>query len=259
LQELPDNPSWLLRQAARAFDKKHYRRASCLCWTELRRNPNDYFVLCLYANSLYRLGGRYNDHKAASLYKQAIEINPSLPLAHAGLGIIHYSNALRIHQEYPSSIFPGGSWVMFADESDAEEPSNLMRKGFADYECGNRKVAIKELEKAANLASDIADKVELLLMATEIHCIINNEDGIKAYKEILHMAPDCIPAHFHLAGCYAATYYLHKQSPPTSYYGEHFTGNDKLALKEYKFIKRNAPELATDLESVLARFNISVR
>lgn len=147
---------------------------------------------------------------------------------------------------------------MFADESDPEEPSILKRKGFADYEYGNRKVAMKELEKAANLASDIDDKVELLLMAAEIHCIINNEDGTKAYKKILRIAPDCIPAHFHLAGCYAATYYLHKQSPPTSYYGEHFSGNDKLALKEYKFIKEGAPELATDLESVLADFNIKV-
>ena len=130
--------------------------------------------------------------------------------------------------------------------------------GYADSQVGNRKIAIKELEEAADLASDRDDKVQLLDMAAEIHCIINNEDGIKAYKKILHIAPDYVPAHFHLAGCYAATYYLHKQSPPTSYYGEHFSGNDKLALKEYKFIKENAPELASDLESVLANFDINI-
>lgn len=258
MQELPDNPSWLLKQAVRALEKNHYQRARWLCWMELCRTPNNYFALCWYAHSLYHL--RSHDQTAASLYKRAIEINPSLPLAHAGLGMIHHSSALRIHEEY--KIFPGGSWVMFRDESDPEEPSSKGQKpclsisGFADDECGNRKIAIKELEEAAELISDTDNKVKLLSMAAEIHCIISNVDGIKAYKKILRIAPDYIPAHFHLAGCYAFTYYLHKQSPPTSYYGDRFSGNDKLALKEYKFIKENAPELATDLESVLADFNI---
>ncbi|TRZ49762.1 MAG: hypothetical protein D4S01_07965 [Dehalococcoidia bacterium] len=237
MQELPDNPSWLLKQAVRAFDKEHYGRARWLCWMELRRNPNDYFTLCWYANSLYHLG-RPNDRKAACLYEQAIDINPTHPFAHTGLGTIHYSNAKRIHQEY--SIFPGGSWVMFANEKSPENKSKIsFITSYADSQVGNRKIAIKELEEAANLASDRDDKVQLLDMAAEIHCIIDNKDGIKAYKEVLRIAPDYIPAHFHLAGCYAAT------------------GKRELALQEYKFIKENAPEVATDLESVLAHFNIN--
>jgi tetratricopeptide (TPR) repeat protein len=256
-QQPSDNSSWLLKQALRAFDKKHYWCASWLCWVEMRRNPNSYFALCHYAQSLYHLGKAY-DHKAAALYKRAIEIKPSHPLAHEGLGLIHYENARRIHQEY--SMFPGGSWLMFADEKSPENENKIsLITSYADYEVGNRKIAIKELEEAANLTSDRDDKVGLLNMAAEIHCIINIEDGIKAYNNILRIAPGYVPAHFHLAGCYADTYNRHKQSPPTSYYGEHFSGNDKLALKEYKFVKENAPELASDLESVLARFNIKTK
>ncbi len=237
LQELPDHPSWLLKQALGAFDKKHYRLASWLCWIEIRRNPNNYFVLCQYAQSLYHLG-KANDRKAASIYKRAIEINPTHPLAHAGLGLIHYENALRIYKEY--SMFPGGSWLMFADEESPESERKLSLTSYADRQVGNRKIAIKELEEAANLTSDKGDKVGLLAMAAEIRCIMSNEDGIKAYKNILHIAPDYVPAHFHLAGCYAAT------------------GKCELALQEYKFITEHAPELATDLESVLARFNIKI-
>ncbi len=260
MQELPDNPSWLLKQALRAFDKKHYWYASWLCWMELRRNANEYFALCWYAKSLYFSDTHgHNDHKAASLFERAIEMNPSNPLAHAGLGIIHYSNAKRIYQEY--SMFPGGDWVMFADEKSPENKNKnkiSLITSYADSQVGNRKIAIKELEEAANLASGRDDKVQLLDMAANIHCIIDAEDGIKAYKKILRIAPDYIPAHFHLADCYAFTYYRHKQSPPTSYYGERFSGNHKLALKEYEFIKENAPELASDLESALARFDIKV-
>lgn len=256
MQELPDNPSWLLKQALRAFDKKHFRRASWLCWIEMRRNPNDYFALCQYAQSLYHLG-KANDRKAASLYKRAIEIKPAHSLAHAGLGLIHYENAKRIDQEY--SMFPGGSWLMFRDEKSPENENKFsLITSYADSQVGNRKIAIKELEEAANLTSDRDDKVELLLMAAEIHSIISSEYGIKALKKVLRIAPDCVPAHFHLAGCYAHTYYLHKQSPPTSYYGERFNGNDKLALKEYKFIKEKAPDIAPDLAAVLARFDIEI-
>lgn len=236
LQELPDNPNWLLKQAVHAFYKEHYRLARWLCWVELLLNPNDYFVLCLYANSLYYLGGRHNDYKATSIYERAIKINPTNPLAHAGLGRVHYSNVLRITREY--SLFPGGAEMMFMDESAPEKLSIV--KGFADYECGNRKVAIKELERAAQLASDVDDKVELLLMAAEIYCIISNRDAIKAYKKVLDIDPNCISAHLDLAGCYAA---IHKR---------------KLALQEYEFIKENAPEAVTHLESVLASFNIKV-
>jgi len=258
VQESSDNPSWLLEQAVRSFHKEHYKRGRWLCWMELRRNPNGYFTSCSYAVSLY-LSGRHNDRKAASLCDRAIESNPAHSLAHAGLGGTHYSNALRIHREY--SIFPGGSWVVFADEKppeDSENKNKISVMGYADSQVGNRKIAVRELEEAAGLASDRDDRVQLLDMAAEAHCIINNEDGIGAYKKILHIAPDYVPTHFHLADCYAAIYCLHKQSPPTSYCGEHSSGNDKLAVKEYKFIRENAPELASDSESVLANFDIDI-
>jgi len=256
LQELPDNPSWLLRQAAHAFDKRHYLCASWLCRIAIHRNPNNYFALCKYAQSLYHLG-KEHDHKAASIYKRAIEMNPTHPLAHAGLGLIHYENAKRIYEGY--SMFPGGSWLMFADEKSPENENEFsLITSYADSQVGNRKIAIKELEEAANLTSDKNDKLSLLEMAAEIHCIMNIAGGMKAYKRILGIAPDYVPAHFYLAGCYAESYYRHKQSPPTSYYGEHFSGNDKLAIKEYKFVKENAPDLASDLESILAHFNIKI-
>jgi len=86
---------------------------------ELLRSPNNYFALCWYANSLYFSGKHY---EAALLYERAIKNNPEHPLAHAGLGRIHYANALRIHQEY--RIFPGGSWLMFADEINPEDLEN---------------------------------------------------------------------------------------------------------------------------------------
>lgn len=75
-------------------------------------------------------------------------------------------------------------------------------------------------------------------MAAEVRCIIDNRDAIKAYKRVLQIAPNCITAHFNLAGCYAAT---HKR---------------KLALQEYEFLKNNAPELVDDLESVLGKFGV---
>jgi tetratricopeptide (TPR) repeat protein len=238
LQELPDNPSWLLKRALRAFDKKHYRLASWLCRIAIHGNPNDYFALCKYAQSLYHLG-KANDPKAASIYKRAIEINPTHSLAHAGLGLIHYTNAKRLYRE--SYTWPTGSWLMFADEKSPENDNERsLSTSYADFQVGNRKIAIKELEEAANLTSDRDDKVELLDMAAEIRCIMGNEDGIKAYKSILHIAPDYVNAHFNLAGCYAAT------------------GKCALALQEYKFITERAPELASDLESVLARFNVKI-
>jgi tetratricopeptide (TPR) repeat protein len=247
MQDLPDNPRLLIKQAVRYFDKEQYRLASCLCWIELIINPDDYFALCWYANSLY-FSSKYNDHRAASLYERAIEIKPSHPLAHGGLGRIHYSNVLRIHQEY--SIFPGGSWVMFANEKSPENSKNENKistspMSYADSQMGNRKIAIKELEKAAELSSDRSDKVDLLNMAAEIRCIINNKDAIRAYKKILCIAPENIPAHFNIAGCYAAT-------------ANYISGNKELAIKEYKFIKNNAPEVASDLESILAQFDINI-
>lgn len=256
LQELGANPSWLLRQAARAFDKRHYWRASWLCRMAIHRNPNNYFTLCKYAQSLYHLG-KHHDRKAAAIYERAIEMNPTHPLAHSGLGLIHYTNARRIYEE--SSKFPDSSWLMFLDEKSPEDENEFsLITSYADSQVGNRKIAIKKLEEAANLTSDKNDKVSLLEMAAEIHCIMHIASGIEAYKRILGIAPDYVPAHFCLASCYAESYYRHKQSPPTSYYGEHFRGNDKLAIREYKFVKENAPDLASDLESILARCNIKI-
>lgn len=159
MQELPNNPSWLLKQAVRSFYKEHYRVARWICCMELVRKRNDYFSLCWYANSLYFSG--YN-HKAAPLYERAIKINPTHPLAHAGLGRIHYANALRIHQEF--SIFPGGSWAMFADEirpEDLESNKKILIPGYADSQVGSRRIAIKELEKAAELSNEKQDKADL--------------------------------------------------------------------------------------------------
>jgi len=238
IQELQDNPSWLLKQALRAFDKKHYRYSSWLCWLRIRRNPNDYFALCQYAQSLYH-SGKANDRKAASLYKRAIGVKPEHPLAHAGLGLIHHDNALKIYREY--SMFPGGDWLMFADEKSPEDEGKFsLITSYADSQVGNRKVAVKELEEAANLTSDKDEKVQWLDMAAEIHCIIGSEDGITAYKKILSISPDYVRAHYYLAGCYAAT------------------GKRELALQEYKFITEHAPEVTTDLESELARFNLKI-
>ncbi|MFC2169952.1 tetratricopeptide repeat protein [Acidobacteriota bacterium] len=237
MQELPDNPDKLLVLAVKAYHKEDYKKLRRLCRRLLRSNRNDYFALCWYANSLYFLG-KQNDHKAVSLYEQAIKVNPDHPLAHAGLGRIHHDNAISIAREY--SIFPGGSQIMFEDELSPDDKSKRGLKGFADSECGNRKVAIKELEKAADLVKDRDDKVVTLSMAANIHCLISNEDGIQAYKKLLDIAPDYVQAHFDLAGCYAAT------------------GKCKLALQEYRYIKENAPKLATELKSVLTRYDIDV-
>ena len=240
MQELSENPSWLLRKVVEAFYKDRYKTAKWLVCIENLRNPNDYFTLCWYANALY-FSGSHNDHKAASLYMRAIEINPSHPLAHAGLGRIHYTNALRIIREY--KIFPGGPDTMFADElspTDDRDETCICVKGFADYECGNREIAIEELKHAADLVDDADDKVELLCMAAELLAEMNNKTGIIAFRKILDINLNYNPAHFHLAGCYAAT------------------GQHKLALQEYEFIKDNAPEIATDLATLLANYNVDV-
>jgi len=159
---------------------------------------------------------------------------------------------------------------MFADEESPEEEDKFsLTTSYADEHYGNRKIAIRELEAAANLATDKngkfhpdwsqAGQLKALDMAADIHCIIDIEEGIKAYKNILQIEPDYVPAHFYLASCYAESYRRHKQSAPTSYNGEHFKDNDRLALEEYEFIKKHAPQLASDLESVLARNSIKMK
>ena len=148
---------------------------------------------------------------------------------------------------------------MFMDEeSSGNEGSHSLITGFADQQVGNRKTAIMELEKAADLTDNKGQKLELLGMAAEIHCIIHIEDGIKAYNNILRIDPNYVPAHFVLADCYAETYSHHKESPPTSYNYEHFKGNDKLALIEYKWVKEHAPNLASELESKLTGCGINI-
>jgi Tfp pilus assembly protein PilF len=59
--------------------------------------------------------------------------------------------------------------------------------------------------------------------------------GIDAFKHILDIDPHYVPAHFHLAGCYAATN-QHKQS-----------------LKYYEFVRQNAPELASELAKIIQK------
>ena len=243
MKELPDNPSRSLMQAVRNFEKGRYKIAARLCRKELRRSPNDYFALCWYANSLFALG-RHNDREAELVYHQAVNINPNHPLAHAGLGIIHYSNAVRLVRESHIPGFPETIWVTFHDELSPEERKSKSSGIFisrADCECGNRKVAINELEEAAKLTNDKDDQIDFLMKAAEIHCLIDNKSAIKAYEKVLHIVPGYVPAHFDLAGCYAAT------------------GNSEMALKEYKLIKEKAPEDAEDLRKILAEHNIEIK
>jgi len=233
MEELPNKPSRLLKEAVSLFEKGKYGWAKTLCWMELKRNPNEYFALCWYANSLYQLG--HHDQQAVSAYQEAIEMRPEHPFAHAGLGVLLYSNVIRIAREY--STFPGGSQMMFADELNPDDTSSLLRiKGFADYECANRKIAIRELERAADLLDDKDEKAHYLLLSAEIHCHINNRKGIQAYKRVLEIDPSCTPAHFDLAGCYAGT------------------GEEELARQEYYFVEKRDPEAAQELAAILAQF-----
>jgi len=204
LQELSDNSSKRLKDAVKSFNDKQYKKACWFCRVELMRNHDDYFALCWYANSLYFMGTN-NDQKAASIYKKAIRVNPNHPLAHAGLGRIHYSNALKIHNEF--SIFPGGSWAMFADEmspEDEEDVNKISIPGYADSRVGNREIAIKELETAADLSVETQDKIDILSMVAMLYCTFNNKPAIEIYKKILKLDSHNIVAHYHLAGCYAA-------------------------------------------------------
>ena len=83
--------------------------------------------------------------------------------------------------------------------------------------------------------------VKLLCMAAELCGRKNNKTGIEAFKKVLDIDPNYIPARFHLAGCYAAT------------------GYRELALQEYRFVQENAPDIAADLAAVLADYDVDVR
>ena len=238
MEELPNNPSWIMKKAVNMSYKKRYRLSKWFCLIQRLFKPDDYYALCWFANAIYMLGSN-NDVKADLLYRRAININPLHPLAHAGLGRIHHDNALYIDQSY-RNITPGGAWSMFCGELTAEEIED--NKGFptaySDSHQANRNVAIKELETAAKLSQAISDKVDLLLMAANIHCIIDNEKAIKAYKDVLSLDSNNIQAHFHLAGCYAST------------------GDRKHAINEYCYIKRLAPELDEKVKNIFAEFGI---
>ena len=240
MEELPEKPIWLLKKAVEAFYKEQYTKAKWLAFVAYACYPNNYFAVCWYANCLYfspSYTRSHKDHRAAALYEKAVKIEPSHPLAHAGLGRIHYSNVIQIVKDY--RIFPGGSSAMFADEYDPDRKKDLLNVGgFADTRCGNRNIAIRELEKAAELTKDPEEKVELLCMAAEIRTYKSNRMGIDALKHILDIDPHCMPAHFHLAGCYAATN-QHKQS-----------------LKEYEFVRQNAPELASKLVEIIQQYGV---
>ena len=247
-----ERPRWWLRQAVSAFDRRRYRLASWLSSIAVHRNPYDYFALCKYAESLHHLGHDH-DRKAATMYKRAIGVNPTHPLAHRGLGLIHYTNAKRINAEY--SMLPGGAEAMFMDEKEPGEEYRL-DMSYADFHVGNRKMAIMELEEAARLTSSIDDKVRLLDLAADVYCIMDIAAGIAAYKRILEIAHNDVPVHYYLAMCYAESYRRRKESPPGDYDRRRFRGNDKLAIQEYKFVRDNDPDLASDLEPVLARCGI---
>lgn len=156
MEELPEKPVWFLKKAVDAFYKEQYRKAKWFAFIAQAWYPNDYFAICWYANCLYfsaSYAGSYEHHKAADLYEKAIKIKPLHPLAHAGLGRIHYSNVIQIVKDY--RIFPNGSWAMFADKYDPDRKKDLLNTGgFADTRCGNRNIAIRELEKAAELTND---------------------------------------------------------------------------------------------------------
>ncbi len=217
--EVPSNPSWLLAKAVRAFYGGHYAIARWLSQIEYLLNPKDYFSICWYANCLHFSSSK-NDHESVALYQRAIEISPLWPLAHAGLGRIHYSMGKRSLLEH--LLYEGTS------------------VSYADSQCANRNMAIQELEEAASLASGGDDEVTLLNMAAEVHGIKNKEAGIKAYRKVLKIAPDYGPAHVGLADCYAAI------------------GCRKLALRQYEFIRENAPDLVSDVAKVFAYYGIEL-
>jgi len=242
IQELPENPSKILKDAVLALNNGNYKKSKLLAYIEIKKNPDNYFALCCYANSLYFLGGKDNDKIATKYYIKAINLIPNHPLAHLGLGRLHHTNAMKIHNGY--NMFPGGSDMMFLDELAPnryfEEKHSIIVKGFADEECGNRELAISELEKAAFFISEKEIKVELLNMAADLKCIINNEEGIKAYQEIMKIDPTNIQSHFNIAGCYAAT------------------GKKKKAIEEYNFIKIEAPDLVDKLENIFLEYGLQI-
>lgn len=190
MERLPRNATWLLRRAVRAAASGHHRTAAWLCWLRLRgsANPEDYFTLCCYPQSLYLLG-RHNDHKAADLYKRAIRLNPQHALAHAGLGTIHHSNASRIAQEVWG--FPGEPQLTLLDGISPEdlyadgESTQALIPGVADEECANAKIATYELERAAKLCKGKDEKAQLLLMAAQVHAVLDKERGRVAVQAVL--------------------------------------------------------------------------
>ena len=242
IQELPENPSKILKNAISALNQGKYKKSKLLAYIEIKKNPDNYFALCCYANSLYLLGGKDNDKIATKYYIKAIKLNLNYPLAHLGLGRLHHTNAIKIHKDY--KMFPGGSDMMFLDELAPEkyfeEKHSINVKGFADEECGNRELAISELEKAALFMGEKEIKVELLNMAADLKCIINNKEGIKAYKEIIKIDSTNIQSHFNIAGCYAAI------------------GNKKKAIEEYNFIKTKAPDLVEKLEDIFLEYSLHI-
>jgi len=242
IQELPENPSKILRNAISALNQGKYKKSKLLAYIEIKKNPDNYFALCCYANSLYFLGGKDNDKIATKYYIKAIKLNLNHPLAHLGLGRLHHTNAIKIHKDY--KMFPGGSDMMFLDELAPEkyfeEKHSIIVKGFADEECGNRELAISELEKATLFMGEKEIKVELLNMAADLKCIINNEEGIKAYKEIIKIDSANIQSRFNIAGCYAAT------------------GKKKKAIEEYEFIRIEAPDLVDKLENIFLEYGLQI-
>jgi len=239
MEEMPPNASWFLRKAVAAFYAKRYRLARLLFLVKLLFQPRDYYTLCWYANAQY-FSGPTNDHDAERNWRKAIRIDHDNALAHAGLGKMYHSNAMRISEGY--RMFPGGSGVMFSDELDSNGPresGEVRIPGFADAHCANRKVGVRELEFAAELTDDVEDKVALLTMAAQLHCLIDNRSAVSAYKKVLALDSHNEQARFDLAACYAAL------------------GRKRQAVEQYKALAELNAELAPQLRDVLSRYGVA--
>ena len=187
---------------------------------------------------------RGRDHRATELYRRALRLRPKHPLAHAGLGIIHYSNALRLAEELcflpgePELTLLGG---MSPEELYEDDDTVRFRiHGAADSECANARIATYELERAAGLCEDTEEEADLLLMAAHVHGLLSKKRGKEAVQRVLRASPNCIAAHTQLAHWYASD------------------GDRCAAMQEYRFVEKHAPEHADDLAQELARYQVDV-
>ena len=233
MKELPENPTILLKLAVKCCNKRRYILAHWFILLKLKLNPNDYFTMCWYAYILYFL--RYYK-KAEKYYLKAIESKPNEPLAHVGIGRIHYYNVLKKYDDY--KLFPG--WDLLDDEYS------------------NKERAKEEFEKAIEHVSSIEEKVEISHMLAACSCMISLDNGIEAYKKILTYDPDDIITHYILGNIYTEFYNRTRTFHPDSCKGKNYYNNKNFAIQEYLYLFEKAPELAQKLKSTLEDFDIKV-